>query len=400
MEMGPPKIELDSSNSLLQMHGSKSESNLFRSFTNGLNGGSSMQSSLNGGDQEIVLTSTFSTSDNNFQTPVRGATLFPSSRLPSSRSRFQRSSSHVGSTPTSGPRSNPFDSQISMDRLHLPTCSPSVFSIVVSPSHESTSSSSGQFWSLDQQARLFPAQISDDSPWKQDAAVSKMDPDEEDKTQEAIDLYFSRHHKITSPEDSVPISVSSLHQRSILMESVGNSPNLTAPPDKSNMHENNEQEKADSSRTSSDLDNGQCSASTQTSLSFPPILPTELEKVLAKYGLLKDTTEECCNERVIHPSASGWSRKSNSRGEEGQNLSNSTLRRKLFAGIIADNDEMVSDDDDFDYNNHVKILDDDDDDKENCESTAMIMSPGKVCFTPNAQRLPSPNKSVSFNSSP
>ena len=66
MEMGPPKIELDSSNSLLQMHGSKSESNLFRSFTNGLNGGSSMQSSLNGGDQEIVLTSTFSTSDNNF----------------------------------------------------------------------------------------------------------------------------------------------------------------------------------------------------------------------------------------------------------------------------------------------------------------------------------------------
>ena len=146
------------------------------------------------------------------------------------------------------------------------------------------------------------------------------------------------------------------------------------------------------------MDNGQCSASTQTSLSFPPILPTELEKVLAKYGLLKDTTEECCNERVIHPSASGWSRKSNSRGEEGQNLSNSTLRRKLFAGIIADNDEMVSDDDDFDYNNHVKILDDDD--KENCESTAMIMSPGKVCFTPNAQRLPSPNKSVSFNSSP
>merc|ERR1711953_805655 len=113
MEMGPPKIELDSSGGNSLMHGSKSESNLFRSFTNGLNGGSS----INGGDgQEIVLTSTFSTSDNNFQTPVRGATLFPSSRLPSSRSRFQRSSSHVGGTPTSGPRSNPFDSQISMDR--------------------------------------------------------------------------------------------------------------------------------------------------------------------------------------------------------------------------------------------------------------------------------------------
>ena len=400
MEMGPPKIELDSSGGNSLMHGSKSESNLFRSFTNGLNGGSS----INGGDgQEIVLTSTFSTSDNNFQTPVRGATLFPSSRLQtSSRSRFQRSGG--SGTPSSGPRSNPFDSQISMDRLHLPTCSPSVFSIVVSPSHESTSSGSGQFWSLDQQARLFPAQISDDSPWKQEAAVSKMDPDEEDKTQEAIDLYFSRHHKVTSPEDSVPISVSSLHQRSILMESVGNSPNLTAPDKQANMHGNVEQEKADSSPNSSDMEcnAGHCNAGIQTKLSFPPILPTELEKVLAKYGLLKgdEDQEGCLNEKVIHPSASGWSRKSREAESGSQNLSNSTLRRKLFAGIIADNEEMVSDEDDFDYNNHVKILDDPDDDKENCESTAMIMSPGKVCFTPNAQRLPSPNKSVSFNSSP
>ena len=399
MEMGPPKSELDNSNSLLQMHGSKSESNLFRSFTNGLNGASSssMQSSLNTGqDQEVVLTSTFSTSDNNFQTPVRGATLFPKH---SSRSRFQRSSSHIGSggTPSSGPRSNPFDSQMSMDRLHLPTFSPSVFSIVVSPSQESTSSGSGgQFWSLDQQARLFPAQISDDSPWKQEAAVSKMDPEEEDKTQEAIDLYFSRHHKITSPEDSVPISVSSLHQRSILMESVGNSPNLIAS-DKSNLHDNMEQEKINnSSRCSSDLDsNVQSCVSTQTSLSFPPILPLEVEKVLAKYGLKDQENGE--NERVIQASASGWhSRRNNSRGEDsGQNLSNSTLRRKLFAGNIQGNDEMISDDDlDLDYNNHVKVLDDND--KENCESTAMLISPGKVCFTPNSQRLPSPNKSVSL----
>ena len=128
MEMGPPKIEVDTSNSSI-FHGSKSESNLFRSFTNGLNGAASLQSSLNGPEQDQVLTSTFS-SDNNFQTPVRGTTLFPKN----SARRFQRSSSHIGGTPSSGPRTNPFDSQLSMDRLHLPTCSPSVFSIVVSPS--------------------------------------------------------------------------------------------------------------------------------------------------------------------------------------------------------------------------------------------------------------------------
>ena len=126
--MGPPKsdIEIESTNSSV-FHSSKSESNLFRSFTNGLNGASTL-------DQEQVLTSTFSTSDNNFQTPVRGTTLLPKNQA----RRFQRSSSHAGgsTTPSSGPRTNPFDSQLSMDRLHLPTCSPSVFSIVVSPSQE------------------------------------------------------------------------------------------------------------------------------------------------------------------------------------------------------------------------------------------------------------------------
>ena len=42
-------------------------------------------------------------------------------------------------TPNSGPRVNPFDSQISHDTLHLPTFSPSVFSTVLSPSQESVS---------------------------------------------------------------------------------------------------------------------------------------------------------------------------------------------------------------------------------------------------------------------
>ena len=48
---------------------------------------------------------------------------------------------------------------------------------------------------------LFPAKISEDSPWKQETATSRLDPDTENRTQEAIDNYFSFHHKVTSPED-------------------------------------------------------------------------------------------------------------------------------------------------------------------------------------------------------
>ena len=88
-----------------------------------------------------------------------------------------------------------------------------------SPSQEMVSTaSSGKFWSLDQQARLFPAQISDDSPWKQEAATSRLDKDTENRTQEALDLYFSRHHNVTTPEDVPLITASSLQNRSDIGE--------------------------------------------------------------------------------------------------------------------------------------------------------------------------------------
>ena len=85
---------------------------------------------------------------------------------------------------------------------------------------------------------LFPAKISDDSPWKQETASSILDPDTENRTQEAIDLYFSRHHKITSPEDStLPLrgdamipndrgGSTSMHSRSVTTEDLGGSPDL------------------------------------------------------------------------------------------------------------------------------------------------------------------------------
>ena len=55
-------------------------------------------------------------------------------------------SANGSKTPNSGPRINPFDSQISHDTLHLPTFSPSVFSTVLSPSQESVSPFS---WQID-----------------------------------------------------------------------------------------------------------------------------------------------------------------------------------------------------------------------------------------------------------
>ncbi len=49
---------------------------------------------------------------------------------------------------------------------------------------------------MEQQASLFPAAISDDSPWKQANATSVLDPETENKTQEAINMYFSQNHQV------------------------------------------------------------------------------------------------------------------------------------------------------------------------------------------------------------
>ena len=65
---------------------------------------------------------------------------------------------------------------------------------------------------------------------------------------------------------------------------------------------------------------------------------------------------------------------------------------------------MIPDDEEFNSEDEAEDLDQDHDMKmlathNNCESTAMVISPGKVVMTPNAQRIPSsPNKSVSFSS--
>ena len=200
----------------------------------------------------------------------------PLPKTPSSSGRLLRSTSTSGPgsgssarrrflsrSNTTPARLNPFESTSS--DLTMNIMSPSVFSVVESPSNQSES---GQFWSLDQQAHLFPAEISDDSPWKQANATSILDQESENRTQEQIDLYFSQNHDIKTPEESQNLQkATSLRQ----MSSVDlGSPVLA---------------ECSSSRSSLGLEmNDPNSKQSQTTLSFPPVLPPELERMLSKYS--------------------------------------------------------------------------------------------------------------------
>ena len=157
MEMGPPeessqegKNKTDKTSSLL-LHASKSESNLFsfHSDTNSRTCSLNTANSINANIEDMVTSTPAPPQNENdkmqnssFRTPQsaqRGHYLFRASNTINSSSsgkRLTRSTSEVSTTPSSGMRFNPFDSQNSVDRLALPTFSPSVFSIVVSPSEE------------------------------------------------------------------------------------------------------------------------------------------------------------------------------------------------------------------------------------------------------------------------
>ena len=190
-------------------------------------------------------------------------------------------------TPSSGSSStrwNPFDSANSADHMLNPTMSPNVFSIVISPSQEDESSS-GRFWSIDQQAEMFPAEISDESPLKQSIHIKNHNSASENRTQEQIDLYFAEHHDITSPPDLPP----------------------TGPLVS--------QESPDSSYS---LQPGARTVTTQTALSLPPILPAHVEVVLKQFYSQAESGQE-------EPASSS--------------LSNSTLRRKLFNADFGSSEE-------------------------------------------------------------
>jgi len=212
------------------------------------------------------------------------------------------------SSRSSGVRFNPFESHNTADMLHLPTMSPGLFATTISPSCEE-STVNGQFWNIEQQAELYPVHISDDSPLKQSILYKYHRKEAEERTQEQIDTYFSEYHDITSPPDLPPTGALKLDTS------------------------------ADTSYTQPDT--AKSSKWTQTCLTLPPVLPLPVENVLRQYGLIMNIDVDT---------------------EEGNSLSNSTLRRKLFN---AEN-EMLSDSSS----------------EEDTGSPDKVLTPGKVMRTP------------------
>jgi len=219
---------------------------------------------------------------NNYRTPSTNKLKTPSSG----------SSTSTGSglknlkTPSSGSSStrwNPFDSANSADHMLNPTMSPNVFSIVISPSQEDESNS-GRFWSIDQQAEMFPAEISEESPLKQSIHIKNHNSECENRTQEQIELYFAERHDITSPPD-LPATGPLVSQ--------------------------------DSPDTSYSLQGEARAVTTQTVLSFPPVLPPHVEAVLKQFYSQQEGQEEA----------------------GASVLSNSTLRRKLFNADFGSSEE-------------------------------------------------------------
>jgi len=269
-----------------------------------------------------------------FKTPKRTGDLVsntavfstPSSGSCGTRSLRGTSSPSTNSSPWSsgsGIRYNPFDSQLTSEQLHLPTLSPSVFATVTSPSDES--SVNGHFWNIEQQAELYPTTISDDSPLKQSILHKHHRHESEAKTQEQIELYFKTYHDVTSPPDLAPTG-----------------PLLVDSPNSSYVQP----------------ETGKSSKWTQTCMTLPPILPPQVENILRQYNFLTDVTEEP------------------------NNLSNSTLRRKLF------NVDMFSDADDSQRQSSSESEDD---------TSPCKMTPGKIIHTPVTNRA---GTSAQWSSSP
>ena len=175
--------------------------------------------------------------------------------------------------------------------------SPNVFSIVISPSQEDESSS-GRFWSIDQQAGMFPAEISEESPLKQSILMKNHNPDSENRTQEQIDLYFAERHDITSPPDLPPTG-----------------PLLS-------------QDSPDTSYSGPEGSQGSLArrnVATQTAFTFPANLPPHVEAILAQFCSYQETGQAWNRSGQEEPSASI--------------LSNSTLRRKLFNADFGSSEE-------------------------------------------------------------
>ncbi|KAF4521429.1 hypothetical protein B566_EDAN010586 [Ephemera danica] len=168
-------------------------------------------------------------------------------------------------TPRYIPR-NPFDADL-IPKLHLPICSPSVFTTVVSP----TKSLDENFdWPIEDISRIKPVQI-EESPESQFHYTE--DPETESRVQEAIDTFFKEKQIVPSPW-------------------------------------------SDTGRASV-LDH--LNFATQTALSLPVVLPPELEAALKPYFNQEENDEQSLSFELEEEEE-----------EEEVLLSQSGLRRKLL----------------------------------------------------------------------
>jgi len=181
---------------------------------------------------------------------------------------------------------NPFDANLT-EHLHLETFSPSVFSKVLSPSDDQDSN-----WRIEHVALLNPTEFSPNLP------THLADPNIEAEAQEKILQFFSQKQIAPSPWSQ---------PRSRLL---GRSKNKTP---------------GEALQAQPVLK----SAWTQTSLSFPPILPLEVEEVLSQY--MNDPQD-----------LTGFSGTSSSECDD-SSLNTSSLRRKLFTQMSTTPSKRESD---------------------------------------------------------
>ncbi|XP_064095958.1 uncharacterized protein LOC135207931 [Macrobrachium nipponense] len=172
---------------------------------------------------------------------------------------------------------NPFD--VGVDHLHLPTVSPSLFRQVVSPGKKVYENFK---WSIDELALLKPVNI-ETSPYNQSEILT--DPEYESQAQAAIDKFFSRQPVVPSPWTGSNKSISVLSMNLAPDKAVSSNPVPTT-------------------RT----------ISCQTELSLPMVLPESVEAALKPYFTF--TQDQGCQGIAEL--------------EEGNNLNNTTLRRKLL----------------------------------------------------------------------
>ncbi|XP_015171436.1 PREDICTED: protein aurora borealis [Polistes dominula] len=187
---------------------------------------------------------------------------------------------------------NPFESDLT-NTLHKSVISPSVFRKVTNPQHSPEFS-----WSVEELALIKPAKI-EEFPIEQ---IHNADPDVELKAQEAIDKFFMTNEIVPSPWES--------KRKENKLDIKQNTPKRFI--DKLNAFQNTPKPiKKD----------GAC----QTTLSFPSILPTNVEEALKPYFKFNENEEPNTD-------------------NDDANLSYNSLRRKLFFNFneCTDDEEQSS----------------------------------------------------------